>query len=94
MACFYIWQRGVLPVVLCMVFILAGCKPQAVMTVDRESGFAPLPVKFDGSKSADKGKDIKEYSWDFDNDGKADASGIKVSYIFSNPEIIRPLRMR
>ena len=85
MVCYYIWFRRVLPVVLCLVFILAGCKPHAIITIDRESGFAPLPVKFDASNSTDKGKDIKEYSWDFDNDGKFDAFGIKAKYTFNNP---------
>ena len=33
--------------VLFLVFVLSGCKPVAVITVDRESGDAPIVVNFD-----------------------------------------------
>jgi PKD repeat protein len=85
MACSYIWWRRFLPVILYIVMILSGCKPLAVITVDRETGYSPLPLNFDASKSMDKGRDIRGYSWDFDNDGKFDALGIKVSHTFNNP---------
>jgi PKD repeat protein len=62
-----------------------GCKPVAVIEVDTESGDAPLAVNFDASKSTDKGKDIREYSWDFDNDGKIDESGVRVEHTFNIP---------
>lgn len=89
MACYDIRGRGnlfsVLVPILFLVLILTGCKPQAVIMVDKESGDVPLTVNFDASKSTDKGKDIREYSWDFDNDGKIDESGIKTVHTFNNP---------
>jgi chitodextrinase len=87
MACCYVWFKRVLPAVLCSVFILTGCKPIAVIKVDSEFGFAPLLVKFDASMSRDIEKDITEYSWDFDNDGKFDALGIKADHTFNNPGV-------
>ena len=55
MAYSYIWWRRFLHVVMYIVMILSGCKPLAVITVDRESGYSPLPVNFNASKSMDKG---------------------------------------
>lgn len=45
-------------------------------------GDLPLAVKFDASKSTDKDKNIIEYNWDFDSDGKVDATGSTVEYTF------------
>ena len=57
----------------------------AVIKVERDFGFAPLLVKFDASMSRDIEKDITEYSWDFDNDGKFDTLGINADHTFNNP---------
>jgi PKD repeat protein len=63
---------------------MSSCKPQAVIVVDANQGCSVV-VNFDASGSRDMGKDIREYSWDFDNDGTVDASGVKVGHTFNNP---------
>jgi len=51
--------------------------------VDRESGEAPLTVKFDGEEIADPdGSQIMNYSWDLDGDGRPDRDG----FVYRNTE--------
>jgi len=42
------------------------------------------PVFFDGSSSLDPDSEIVSYEWDFDGDGKTDATGNTASYVFSS----------
>jgi len=85
MVLYNVLRRNSLIAVLTALVFMSSCKPQAVIVVDAESGDAPFVVNFDASGSRDMGKDIREYSWDFDNDGTVDASGVKVGHTFNNP---------
>ncbi|MEA3224054.1 MAG: PKD domain-containing protein [Thermodesulfobacteriota bacterium] len=66
-------------------FLLASCKPTAVITADPQSGPAPLAVEFDGSGSTDWNRDIVSYEWDFDGDGTIDMEGITATYTYQGP---------
>lgn len=55
------------------------------------TGPAPLTVQFDGSESLDADDNIVAYEWDFNGDGKADATGSKASYKFAKPGEFRVL---
>lgn len=44
-----------------------GGSTVAVITVDRDSGPAPLTVRFDGTQSSVQGDTIRDYRWDFDD---------------------------
>ncbi len=46
------------------------------------AGTAPFEVTFDGAKSQDSDNNIVDYKWDFDGDGKEDAAGKQVTYIY------------
>lgn len=46
-------------------------------------GEVPFKVDFDGSDSKDSDNNIVEYEWDFDDDGKPDEFGKKVSHSFT-----------
>ncbi len=67
--------------------------PQAsIVTVpasDPESGQllgdAPFKVAFDASASFDPERDIVQYGWDFDGDGKDDKFGQKAEFTFDKP---------
>jgi PKD repeat protein len=55
----------------------------AVIKADKESGEAPLEVKFDASKSIDPDGTIKRYEWDLDEDGEFDdEEGEEITYEF------------
>ena len=45
-------------------------------------GEVPFAVAFDAGDSTDADKNIIDYEWDFDDDGKADSFGKKVSHTF------------
>jgi PKD repeat protein len=45
-------------------------------------GEVPFKVEFDGSESTDFDDNIVDYEWDFDDDGKADSFGKKVTHSF------------
>ncbi len=49
------------------------------------SGQAPFEVAFDAGQSTDPNENLVEFKWDFDGDGKIDANGDAVSYIFKIP---------
>lgn len=55
-------------------------KPQADFKADRQSGNAPLKVKFTDTS---KGEAITGWSWDFNNDGTIDSTEKNPSYTFS-----------
>lgn len=57
--------------------------PQAQITADPvSSSKAPLTVKFSAADSVDpEGKELT-YEWDFDADGKFDATGVSASYTY------------
>lgn len=46
------------------------------------SGTVPFEVSFDGSGSREDNGDIVDYKWDFDGDGKIDAAGKQVKYVY------------
>ncbi len=43
----------------------ANLSPTAVISVSKTSGYAPLPLEFDGSQSSDQDGNVTNYSWDF-----------------------------
>ncbi|MBI4699909.1 MAG: PKD domain-containing protein, partial [Deltaproteobacteria bacterium] len=45
------------------------------------------PVLFDAAASSDPDGTIADYAWDFDGDGKSDASGVAVSHTYDKPGI-------
>ncbi|MEJ7654145.1 MAG: PKD domain-containing protein [Chloroflexia bacterium] len=49
------------------------------MTASPASGLVPLPVNFDASASRDPDGGALTYEWDFNEDGRIDATGAKVS---------------
>ena len=57
--------------------------PVASFTYSPSSPLAGQPVSFDGSSSSDPDGRITSYSWDFNGDGRADATGVTATYTFS-----------
>ncbi|MCR4404119.1 MAG: DUF4384 domain-containing protein [Candidatus Acetothermia bacterium] len=57
--------------------------PVASFTYSPSSPIAGQPVSFDGSGSSDPDGRITSYSWDFNADGRADATGATATYTFS-----------
>ncbi len=55
-------------------------KPHADFKADKQSGDAPLTVKFTDKSSGDS---ITEYSWDFNNDGVIDSTEKNPTYTYS-----------
>lgn len=49
------------------------------------SGTVPFEVSFDGSPSKQEFGQIVDYKWDFDGDGKEDAAGKQVKYVYNTP---------
>lgn len=47
------------------------------------SGTVPFEVSFDGSTSRQENGQIVDYKWDFDGDGKEDAAGKQVKYVYN-----------
>ncbi len=47
------------------------------------SGTVPFTVNFDGSPSKEQNGTIVDYKWDFDGDGKIDAAGKQVQYVYN-----------
>lgn len=72
------------------VKVLASpASPKAVINVTPAAtkgtvtGTVPFSVIFDASKSTDPDKDIVEYNWDFENDGKTDVSGVSANHTYT-----------
>ncbi len=59
--------------------------PTADFTYSPETPRAGQPVTFDASDSFDFDGTIVSYAWDFNGDGKPDASGENATYTFSAP---------
>jgi PKD repeat protein len=57
--------------------------PVAKLTATPPSGFAPLPVSFDGSASTDANNDLLTYAWNFGNGGTA--TGKTAGYTYTVP---------
>jgi glucose/arabinose dehydrogenase len=57
-------------------------RPTIKATADKDSGATPLTVTFDATGSIDPDGDELTYSWDWTNDGTADATGAKVSHTY------------
>lgn len=47
------------------------------------SGTVPFEVSFDGSPSKQENGTIVDYKWDFDGDGKEDAAGKQVKFVYN-----------
>ena len=72
---------------------LTGTKSQAltVMNVPPDASFTFEPqipvvgqsVRFDGTASTDRDGTLSSYAWDFDGDGKVDATGATVAHTFT-----------
>ena len=57
--------------------------PTAVAVASPSEGDAPLSVTFNGSGSSDPDtSDTLAYSWDFNDDGTADATGVTATYVY------------
>jgi len=54
----------------------------AVIKTDKDNGPIPLEVSFDGSESVNPDGTISKYEWDFDGDGKIDATGLTAKHTF------------
>lgn len=61
-------------------YIQGSRSPIAKISVDRDSGQAPLEVAFDGSGSSDPENAALQYAWDFDGDGTTDATTAQASH--------------
>jgi glucose/arabinose dehydrogenase len=65
-------------------FTTAGnYEPVAMASADRDTGPAPLAVRFDGSQSTDRNRDALTYSWDF-GDGTAPGRGAQVAHTYNS----------
>jgi len=47
------------------------------------AGTVPFEVSFDGSPSRQENGEIVDYKWDFDGDGKEDAAGKQVKFVYN-----------
>lgn len=61
-------------------FVSPNQDPSAIASADRVSGYSPLTVSFDGSRSADPDGSIEKFEWDF-GDGNT-AAGAQVSHTY------------
>jgi len=63
----------------------AELSPVAAITASVSYGAAPLSVDFSAADAHAAGKDetLVAYAWDFDGDGRADASGPSVTHVFT-----------
>jgi len=60
--------------------------PEASFTFEPQSPLVGQSVRFDASTSTDRDGTITSFAWDFDGDGKTDASGATVAYSFTSAE--------
>ncbi|HEY1106273.1 MAG TPA: ThuA domain-containing protein, partial [Agromyces sp.] len=64
-------------------YIQGSRSPIAKISVDRDSGQAPLAVAFDGSASTDPENAALAYAWDFDGDGTTDATTAAATHSYA-----------
>lgn len=64
-------------------YIQGSRSPIAKISIDRDSGQAPLAVAFDGSGSTDPENAALQYAWDFDGDGTTDATTPQGSHSYA-----------
>jgi glucose/arabinose dehydrogenase/PKD repeat protein len=57
--------------------------PTANIAASPTAGVSPLTVAFDASGSSDPDGDALTYSWDFDNNGAVDATGVTSSHTYT-----------
>ncbi|GAA1942929.1 OmpL47-type beta-barrel domain-containing protein [Nocardioides hwasunensis] len=65
-------------------YISGSRSPIARISVDKDSGQAPLTVEFDGSGSTDPEGEEITYDWDFDGDGSTDGTGETVTHEYTD----------
>jgi len=59
-------------------------RPTADFTYAPDEPKVGTVVSFDGSGSTDRDGRVDFYEWDFDNDGRADATGMTVNHVFND----------
>ena len=63
--------------------------PKPVITADKTAGLEPLTVAFDSAGTTDPDGDRLTYQWDFDGDGRVDASGKTATHTYVEPGAYR-----
>ncbi|GAA1825092.1 ThuA domain-containing protein [Agromyces salentinus] len=63
-------------------YISGSRSPMAKISVDQDSGPAPLTVAFDGAASTDPENAALSFAWDFDGDGTVDATTPQATHAY------------
>jgi len=58
--------------------------PNAVITVNQNSGIAPATIEFSGTSSTDADGSIATYAWDFTSDGSIDDNNATTSFAYQD----------
>ncbi len=61
--------------------------PKLTGTAKSLSGTAPFEVSFSAAGSTDPDNNIVDFQWDFDGDGKMEATGETAKYVFTEPGV-------
>lgn len=86
-----VFEKGK-PIVVTKQVTISNILPQAEFEASPElQGFTPFEVRLDASISKDPDGNIVKYEWDFDDDGRYDAEGVKVTHVFESAGIHRVL---